>query len=259
MVHQLQKEPRSRIVQDLPLICELHLRISDNNYEAVRCLVINNYKYSSTAKIVCRSTLDMVYNLAIMIANPHKYVPMYMKSGWREKFEQLSLEQESEYMKTFGGEWLDEYESFVDFSSEVVGVSEEEKKNVKKSIVYFPTAPQMMSPKWPYLSDFDGVTLDFLSTLMKAYYSKLSQIMHVSDPGLAIHAAPLIGDFTKKEAILSSEPLFISIMCIIILLSEINLCFGYQYGARCKEIWTYLALTIPLQKELYEIKYQKTL
>lgn len=259
MIEQLQREPRNKIEENLPLICELFLRVADNNYDAVRCLVVNDYKFSPTAKIICRSTLDMVYTLCLLMSNPQKYVILYMKSGWREKFEELLLEKESDYMKTHGIDWLKEYEALVESSAEIIGLTNDERENFNKTLIYFPTAPQMINPRNKYYRDFNELTKVFLEKLMQEYYGKLSQVLHVSDPGLAIHASPLIEDFSRHEEVLKSEPVAISMMANLILLSEINMGFEYRHGAKLKEIWTYLSMTIPLHNELYAIKYKKVL
>lgn len=85
-------------------------------------------------------------------------------------------------------------------------------------------------------------------------------MLHYSDPGLAFHVAPLYPGYPKEQQnLIISQPVAISMMVLLVLLSEISIFFEYDDRQKLRELWTYLAETIPLHKELYQIKYNKLL
>jgi|GEM_PF-7002797 len=260
VISSLEKEPREKIASHLPLICEFYLKIASNNYDAVRRLVTKDYKFSAPAKVICKSTIDMVFTLCLIMSNPSKYVSLYLKSGWRKKYEPLLGEQTSDYMKIHSREWLGEYEQFIELAAKSVDINDEEREHFEKSLIYFPTAPQMTNPNSNYYKEMDDLTRQLLEKLMKEYYRPLSQIVHVSDPGFALHAVPLVYTYSpRNQEIIKSEPILIMWMAMLCLLSEINIAFRYKFGQKLKEFWTYLGLTIPLHNEIYSIKYKSFL
>jgi len=240
-------------------ISKLFLMAADNNYKAIRLLVVKNYKFSAAANVICRSSMDLVFTLCLMYSNQQKYVELYDKSGWREKFEHLQRDKESEFMQMNGVQWLDEFELFLTNLKDQIGITEEESSDLRKHLSYFPTAPQIMSRRrgFEYYKDLSENTTKMLECLINEFYHSLSQISHVTSTGLARHVAPLIQDFSQeKQEVIKSQPVFTAIMCKLILMSEICLLFETNINQKLKEAWTYLALTIPIHDDVYKSKYK---
>jgi len=241
-------------------ISKMFLLATNNNYKAIRSLIVKDYKFSAAANVIVRSSMDMVFTLILMFCKPDKYVVMYEKSGWREKFEHLQIEKESEYMQIHGTNWLTEFEEFVEALKEQIGITEEELENLKKELNYFPTAPQILNKRFNYHKDLDKHTNELLEVLLGSFYHPLSQISHVTNSGLARHVACLLKEFSEEnQSIIKSQPVFTSMMCMVIIMSEICLFFETNINIKLKEVWTYLGLTVPLQEDVYNAKYKSKL
>lgn len=100
--------------------------------------------------------------------------------------------------------------------------------------------------------------MNFLRTLDDGYYSGLlSKLSHYSESGMAWQVGPLFPDYPKiQQDLIISQPVAVSMMILLALLSEISLFFKFDDRPKLKELWMYLALTIPLHQQLYDAKYQ---
>lgn len=241
-------------------ISRLFLQVSNNNLDAIRALIVKDYKFSAPANVICRSSMDMVFSICLMFSKSEKYVEMYDKSGWREKYEHLQIEKDSEFMQQNGSDWLNVFEEFLDNLKVQIGISQEEIEDLHKLLVYFPTAPQIMNKRFNYYKDLDEVTSNLFRCLLKDFYHSLSQISHVSSTGLARHAAPLIQDFSlEKQTIIKSQPVATAMLCQLIIMSEICIKFETNINQKLREVWTYLSMTIPIHNDVYMAKYSKVL
>ncbi|MCL6444522.1 MAG: hypothetical protein K6T83_13900 [Alicyclobacillus sp.] len=241
-----------------PLL-QFFLKIADNNYDAVRTLVVQSYKFASPAMVICRSTSELVFTVCLILSNVEQNLPLYLKAGWREQFEEFERYRDDEMFKE-EMEWLKNYEMYLEFHAATIGVTTEEKVDPTK-IKYFPTPTQILSPRYPYSKDLDPHTLNFLQAFDEGYYSGLlSKLSHYSESGMAWQVSPLFPGYPKtQQDLIVSQPVAISMLILIALLSEISLYFGFDDRAKLKELWTYLALTIPLHQRLYEAKYRLVL
>ncbi len=238
------------------------LKSADSNYDAVRNLVLSSATFGTAAMIICRSTMDLVFSVCLILSDPQQYLYTYLKSGWREQFEEYKLLCQED-VNLANSDWIKSFKEYLEFHSKIAGLSKDEKDNVK-TIPYFPTPTQILygTKRKAYLTDLEDDTKQFLNKLNEGYYSGiLSKIGHYSESGIAWQAGPLLSeeypDVMKQLHI--SQPIAISIMILLCLLSEISIYFKWDNSSKLKELWYYMALSIPLQKQLYEIKYQKQL
>jgi hypothetical protein len=238
------------------------LKAAESNYDAVKNLVLTSATFGTAAMIICRSTMDLVFSVCLILSDPQQYLYAYLKSGWREQFEEYKLLSQEE-VNSSNQDWIKSFEDYLEFHSNIVGLSKDEKENITK-IPYFPTPTQILygTKRKNYLADLDDDTKRFLIKLNEGYYSGiLSKIGHYSESGISWQAGPLLSieypDILKQLHI--SQPIAISMMILLCLLSEISIYFNWDNSSKLKELWYYMALSIPLQKQLYEIKYQKQL
>jgi len=149
---------------------------------------------------------------------------------------------------------------YLDVHADTIGITLDEKRDPTK-IKYFPTPTQILSPRYHYVKDLDKHTLRFLQIFNDEYYSGLlSKLSHYSESGISIQVSALFSSYPKiQQELIISQPLAISMMILLVLLSEISLFFGFDDRPKLKELWTYLALTIPLHQQLYDAKYRVAL
>jgi hypothetical protein len=221
--------------------------------------VVKDSKFSGPASLICRSILDLVFSLSLIMSKPDKYVQVYKKSGWREKYEGFLRDQSANQGITTEGNRLKKYSDFIDVAARTAEITPEEKKDYT-GIPYFPTPPQILKKKSQYYADLSDSTKGFLQILMVEFYRPLSQLMHASSPGLAMHIAPTNKKFsTRNKEILLSDTIFTSWGALLSLLAEINIHYAYQHSNKLKELWTYITLTVPMWDEIYAAKYKTSL
>ncbi|WDL98829.1 hypothetical protein [Alicyclobacillus sp. ALC3] len=208
--------------------------------------------------------MELVFTICLLLSDPGKYLAQYLKSGWREAKEEYEDAVKGP-MNSQYPEWSESYKNGLDLFPTMCGLSDEEKKNIT-SIKYFPTPTQIVKQgrklKNEYLEPLDNYTREFLVELNNGYYSSMvSKISHYSEYGVAWHAGPLIWKEYPKELqdMYKSQPIGISVFILLSILSEISIHFKLSNGQKLKELWTYTTSSVPLQKQLYEIKYQKLL
>lgn len=246
-----------------PLLSQLlhsFLKIADNNYDSVLTLVVKSYRFASSAMVICRSTAELIFYTSLILSNVERYLPLYLKSGWREQYEAFQRYQNDEFFQNNEVEWLRAYKTYLEFYATIIGITPDEKRDLTK-IPYFPTPTQILSPKKHYIKDLDRKTLKFLKIFNEEYYcGLLSKLSHYSMSGMALQAASLFPVYPKiQQDLVSSQPVAIAMMILLVLLSEISLFFGFDDRPKLKELWTYLALTIPLHQRLYDAKYREAL
>lgn len=237
------------------------VKIADSNYSAIRTLIRTNHQYGTVSMIICRSTIELVFMTVMMLANPNKYVSMYIKAGWKEQYLELQRHKADEKTVQLAPKWLELFDKYLDFHAITTQLTPEERKKPSK-IPYFPTPTQIMNRKrHDYLDDVDEPTQAFLRLLDSAYYSGLlSQISHYSESGIAWQIGPMYPDYPDEQRQLhTSQPVGIAMMIMLCLLSEISIFFHFNNRAKLRELWTYLAMHVDLYRDLYDKKYKMVL
>lgn len=237
------------------------VKIADSNYSAIRTLVHASHHFGTVSMIICRSTIELVFMTALMLANPDKYVSMYIKAGWKEQYLEVQGHKTDAETARLIPNLLGLLEQYLDFHAVTAQVTSQE-RDKPSSIVYFPTPTQIMNrKKFKYLDDVDEGTQAFLELLDSTLYSGLlSRISHYSESGLSSQIAPLYPDYTDEQRQLHiSQPVGISMMILLCLLSEISIFFQFNNRAKLRELWTYLAMHIDLYKLLFDAKYRTAL
>lgn len=251
----LGRESRNRFADGFPFTVSTLLRVADNTYCAIRRLVVEDANFVGPAKVLCRSLLDIVFNVYLLLSDPVEYTLRFWKAGWREKHQYLATNIEE-----LGpdDDWVEEYQHFLETAAKTAGLTNNERGS-PSSIDWWPTGPQVLKNK-TVCARLHSTVLTFLTKLNKLYYGPLSAVLHVSERGLVLQAFPLLRPLTGvQREIATSEPVHIAQMCMLTLLTEVNAHFEYPHGPKLQEAWTYLTETVEIHKVLYELRCKELL
>lgn len=143
-------------------------------------------------------------------------------------------------------------------TAELIGVKTEEQADPQKKIKYFPTVPQMLFEKGVFFNEFDKQTQNLLLLLHNEFYCRYSEILHSTGIGLAWLTAPYFDlNFSEESRLLmSSEARIVSIICLLIFISEMIIHKPFNLSVEINQLWQYFTCSAPVYRRIYEIKYQ---
>jgi hypothetical protein len=224
---------------------------------------LRKLEYAVSCPPLVRTLVDSLFNVIFALEDLENRVTWYYKSGWREDYEKLER-----YMSEYGSapewkSWLETDRATLEHGIKVWGITDEEAKNFKKMIDWWPTPARMirhgLKPSDP-LPD-DRAFLEFLNDW---YYRELSQESHLSYPGLA-HRGGLLWALDRKEERAEehliqnkSTQMIMAVTLLLALCSEIEHRFNFGFKQRIVVLWAILN-ELPVPKEMYDKRYAKLL
>jgi hypothetical protein len=246
-------------------VVEALLRANYNAYKTVLFLCAEGSdggrkpEYSLLAAPIDRTILDSLYAIVFLFESLEERATWYLKSGWRERHEELIRLEKMHGQKPSWRNWLDGYRRVVDQHRVHGNVSAEELAD-SKLIKYWPIPGRMKT--------HSGVSEDrrqFFVYLDDWFYRGLSAQAHLSGSGLAMQAAALFPwhdaeeerrwklDKNRSDNFLLALVLMLSILCEV----EIQLRFGMQ--ERLLYIWGTLTPDYGIARELFAFRYAEGL
>ena len=157
-------------------------------------------------------------------------------------------------------------EQYVTNQLPLIGVTQEEMNNTNK-IEYWPNPGKMA--KRSRRENSHSATADFLSFLDDWFYKALSGQSHLNAQGLVQRGMFFTGrdmmsilsdkanEIIEKELVrFRNEQIWISIILILALSSEIEMHFSYGLDQRLKYVWGLIVNYNDQAKDLYERRYK---
>jgi len=225
-------------------------------------------KFSLSVPPLNRTILENVMTALFVLEDIPQRIPWFYKSGYREWKEALIR-----YKRDYGQypEWkdfIDTLEQYVDKQLPLIGLTQDEINETEKKIHYWPNPGKMATLSKQ--ANPQSATGDFLSFLNDWFYKALSGQSHLNAHGLVQRGmffteldimVRAFGD--KADKIIEQElerfrndQIWISIILILALASEIELHFGFGLDQRLKYIWGLIVNYNDQAKDLYERRYK---
>lgn len=210
------------------------------------------YALSSTPLI--RTLLDALFNLVFLLDDLDKRKEHFFRGGWREikeEFERLNTAYaDDEEWAT----WLSDFAAFIERGRIEFGITDEEAAQSRKTLPYWPTPGQMK--KDTSLAPDRKAFLEFMEDW---FYRALSSDSHLSMPGLARRAIPILEGHASLDDY-RSECVFVAATLSLALLSEVQMTMRWpDLTPRFEYLWTILAEHWPDARNVYERRYKGNL
>lgn len=135
---------------ELKLLLLGFIKITQNTYESIRYLCADKpadagrkLEFSVSVPPLARTILDTLCTVIFLFDNVQQRISWYHKSGWRETYEEYVL-----YKNAYGGDpqWakhLSMLEALIKYGQHTWGITDEEAKNPKKYIHWWPNPGKM--------------------------------------------------------------------------------------------------------------------
>lgn len=250
------------------------LRLAINTYKTIIYICADNPVDHRRDKMFClsvpplnRTILENLMTVVFVIEDIQKRTQWFYKSSYREWKETLE-----KYKRDYGQ--APEWESFIDTMENYVinqlpgiGLSQKEIDDTKKQIKYWPNPGKMA--KNSESENSGNQTAVFLSYLNDWFYKALSGQSHLNAIGLVqrgmfLAGRDIMGNYINNaEKIIEeqldqfrNEQVWLAIILLLALTSEIDMHFKYDLNNRLKYIWGLIIPSNEKAKELYERRYE---
>jgi len=238
--------------------------VTANTYHTIRILCADPHPHPSVKREfvvsvppLARTVLDSLFTIGFLFEDLPVRAKWYLKSGWRELYE-----ERQRYQQTYGTdptwkEQLARQSSFVDQMKVDWGISPLEEAN-PSTIPWWPNPGQMVRD-----TRTSQTRTDYLRYLNDWFYRELSSDSHLSWPGLARRSMHFLNkDQEQRDRDLDkfrSDCLAVTITLVLAILSEIQVELGYDLAQRLKYLWGVLRPGFLMTRELYEFRYENSL
>jgi len=250
------------------------VKVADNTYRTIRFICADiprdparKADYALSVPALNRVILDSLFTVVFILEDLPSRCQWYLKSGWRALAEELQQYRRSYANLPEWQPWLSELENLVKTGIGIYNITPEEQSDPTR-------IPRWPNPgKMPHYKVSGRKPLpdsrQFLAYLNDWFYRELSSQAHLSFEGLLKSAAPLFREtFLRAQQERLEEvqlPRFKQIqvgrtlMLVLALLSEIEVCLNFGLRAKLSYLWTVLGSYSPETKEVYDKRYQRPL
>ena len=214
-------------------------------------------EYGITTSPLVRSLLELLFTIVFIRERPRSRVGWFHRSGWRELKELLE-----ELQLRYGSQakWkpkLMQLQESLEHLRRAHRIFKREAEN-PRSIVYWPTAMQMLNPKSDYLRTRARRFLGHLTLR----YRNLSQDHHISGAGIIrVYAKLLIDERDeRREPILEElkvNNVMLAVAIVLAIFSEINDICRFDRGQALAYCWGILAKNRDEAQEMYDLRYRR--
>ena len=238
--------------------------VTENTYHTVRILCADPHPHPSvrpefvvSVPPLARTILDSLFTVVFLFEDLPERIKWYLKSGWRELYE-----EHQRYQQTYGTDptwkdWLAKQSWFVDQMKVDWGITPDEQTSRSK-IPWWPNPGQMTRD--PQTSQ---ARTDYLRYLNDWFYRELSSDSHLSWPGLARRSMHFLNKGREQRDRdldkFRSDCLAVTIALVLAILSEIQVELEYDLAQRLKYIWGVLKPGFLMIRELHEYRYENSL
>jgi len=182
------------------------------------------------------------------------YSRKYELAGYRAMWEEYDRE-----LKRYGSDpkWkpdLDKKKKFLDASSELFGLSEDEKVNPLKHIKYWPIPSQMLKLKM-VCDEKQG----FLAEVYSWRYRHSSEWSHQAWGGMAAGVFATMTEYHWHPWKFESNAVYTGILFLLMILSEMESACNYGLKQKLRYIWTILNNYFEEAADYYSLRYNELL
>ena len=252
------------------------LRLAINTYKTIIHICADIPDDHRRDKMFClsipplnRTILENLMTVVFVLEDIQKRTQWFYKSGYREWKEALER-----YKRDYGQalEWksfIDTMENYVTNQLPGIGLSQKEIDDTKKEINYWPNPGKMA--KISESENSNKQTAVFLNYVNDWFYKALSGQSHLNAPGLVQRGMFLAGHdimgnyINNADEIIEeelekfrNEQVWLAIILLLALTSEIDMHFKYDLDKRIKYIWGIIIHYNEKAKELYEKRYDNS-
>lgn len=238
--------------------------ITENTYHTVRILCADPHPHPSvkpefvvSVPPLARTVLDSLFTVVFLFEDLPVRIKWYLKSGWRELYEEHQRYRQSYGSDPMWSDWLTKRAAFIDQMKADWGITPNEQTN-PSIIPWWPNPGQMTRDKRT-----SQTRTDYLTYLNDWFYRELSADSHLSWPGLARRSMHFLNeDREQRDRDLDkfrSDCFTVTIALTLAVLSEIQIELGYDLADRLKYIWGVLKPGFLMVKELYKYRYERVL
>jgi hypothetical protein len=249
-------------------VVESVARITNNTHWSLKYLLAQEpprterkVEFALSAIPIVRSLLDSVFLLVFLFEDLPARSVWYLKGGWREHAEELARYKTTYLSDPEWKDWIAEFEKMVEDSKKLSGVTPAEAANLK-ILPYWPIPGAMLRSGKPTADD-----QKFLEHLNDWFYRNFSSHSHLSLPGLILRSAGLRPAIDEEAERLKtwrlekqrSDTIAMEILMCLCVMSEIEIVGGFGLGTRPKYVWGIANGFFGFAKEIYQLRYEKSL
>jgi hypothetical protein len=252
LIYQLKKENRKP--DNFYFLLKGLLTTSLQTYEAIRKLIKKDPKYPAQAHILGRSLMDTLFTVVMLAEKPLEYSRKYELAGYRAMWEEYDRE-----LKRYGRDpkWkpdLDKKKKFLDASAELFSLSKDEKVNPLKYIKYWPIPSQILKFKMVC-----NEKQRFLKEVYSWRYRQSSEWSHQAWGGMAAGVFATMSEYHWHPGKFESDAVYIGILFLLMILSEIESACNYGLKQKLRYIWTILNNYFDEAADYYSLRYNELL
>lgn len=223
-------------------------------YKAIRKLVAKDPKYPTQAHILNRSILDSLFVIESFLEDPAKYPRAYALAGYRMIWEEYTREYEKYGKDAEWNEYLAVKKKLLDYSAQIYGLTEDERKSPKKKIQYWPIPSRMLRNKI-----FDSQRQNFLKQLYEWHYGWESALSHFQWGGMSASVFSSLPEHHWHPGKFESDAVYRAILYLLIIISEIEAFRKLGLSQDLKYIWTIVGSYWGEAKDYYALRFSALL
>jgi len=248
VISQLENE--SRKPDNFYFILRGLLTTSLQTYKAIRKLVAKESKYPTQAHILCRSIIDVLFTVAMLTEKPGEYSRNYELAGYRAMWEEYNRELERYGDEPEQKPYLDAKKKLLDGSAELFNLSPDEKENPSSHIKHWPIPSRMLNSK--------KISNEKKRLLKEVYlwrYQQISEWSHQFWGGVAVGMYSTMPEHHWHPGKFESDAVYIGILFLLMILSEIEASCNYGLKQKLRYIWTILNSYFDEAADYYRLRY----
>ena len=213
-------------------------------------------EYGITTSPLVRSLLELLFTIVFIREQPRSRVRWFHHSGWRELKELLDVLRARYGSQAKWKPKLMQLQESLEHLRRAHRISNRVAEN-PRTIVYWPTAMQMLSQKNDYLGRRSRRFLGHLTLR----YQNLSQDHHMSGAGIIrVYAKLLIDEMDERRGPILKElktnNVMLAVAIVLAILSEINDICRFDRGQALAYCWGILAENRDEAQEMYNLRYR---
>ncbi len=223
-------------------------------YKAIRKLVVDDPKYPAQAHILGRSLIDTLFTVVMLIEDPKVYSRQYEAAGYRAIYEEYDREQARYGHDSEWKQYLDDKQKLLDALATRLNLSQTEKANPIKHLNYWPIPSRMLKSK-----SLSSDRQDFLEEVYDWQYRGRSGWSHQGWTGMAISMFADAPEDHWEPGKFESDAVYIGLLFLLMILSEIDVVRNYGYNQKLKYVWTILKMYYEEADDYYKLRYDALL
>ena len=211
-----------------------------------------------------RSILEIIVSVLYLLEDLRNHTDEFYRAGWRTEQEKLVQTQRDYGGITKWDEFIDKKTAYLPKMEKASNITPEEKQN--PSLVRYWRVSKLIDR----LKKANAEVAPFLVYLDDWWYRELSEESHLEASGLSrigLHflgaddKRGIVGDdweekLDKKLVEIRSKQVWIAIIFLTSLISEIEIHFRYGLEPRLAFVWTMIIEGSEIAKEIYEKRYE---